>query len=83
MKPNVHVVRILVAFFLVISFAGSGKAAEPKVINVGWTGGSAWTALPFQVARRQRFLRKGGAQSQVDHHARNNLDAQRPHGRRS
>jgi NitT/TauT family transport system substrate-binding protein len=60
MKPDVLFVRMLLSFSLVISLAGKGEAAEPKVINVGWTGGSAWTALPFQVAVDKGFFEKEG-----------------------
>jgi NitT/TauT family transport system substrate-binding protein len=60
MKPNSYFVRIVVVVFLVIGFVDSGKTAEPKVINVGWTGGSAWTALPFQVAVDKGFFEKEG-----------------------
>ncbi|HEX2228538.1 MAG TPA: ABC transporter substrate-binding protein [Candidatus Binatia bacterium] len=60
MNPNLLVVRILISLFLVITFAPSGNSAEPKLINVGWTGGSAWTALPFQVALDKGFFEKEG-----------------------
>ena len=35
-------------------------AAESKVINIGWTGGSAWTALPDRVAMERGFYEKEG-----------------------
>ena len=35
-------------------------SAEPKVINIGWTGGSAWTALPDRVAMERGFFEKEG-----------------------
>jgi NitT/TauT family transport system substrate-binding protein len=35
-------------------------AAEPKVINFGWTSGSNWTSLPFRVAAERGFWEKEG-----------------------
>ena len=29
------------------------NAAEPRVLNIGWTGGTAWTALPDRIAAEQ------------------------------
>jgi ABC-type nitrate/sulfonate/bicarbonate transport system substrate-binding protein len=42
-----------------LSFA-LATAAEPKVLNLGWTGGSNWTALPFRVAAERGFFDKEG-----------------------
>ena len=33
-------------------------SAEPKVLNIGWTGGSAWTALPDRIALERGFYEK-------------------------
>jgi NitT/TauT family transport system substrate-binding protein len=35
-------------------------AAEPRTLNVGWTGGTAWTALPDRVAMERGFFDKEG-----------------------
>ncbi|MGZ8424137.1 MAG: hypothetical protein ACXWYD_04250, partial [Candidatus Binatia bacterium] len=35
-------------------------AAEPKLLNIGWTGGTAWTALPDRVAMERGFFEKEG-----------------------
>ncbi len=35
-------------------------AAETKVLNIGWTGGSGWTALPDRVAMERGFFEKEG-----------------------
>ncbi|MET0583452.1 MAG: ABC transporter substrate-binding protein, partial [Candidatus Binatia bacterium] len=35
-------------------------AAESKVLNIGWTGGSAWTALPDRIAAERGFFEKEG-----------------------
>lgn len=60
MKPKALFFGILLSSIIVVGFAADGKTAEPKVINVGWTGGSAWTALPFQVALDKGFFEKEG-----------------------
>jgi NitT/TauT family transport system substrate-binding protein len=60
MKPNGLFFGILLSFFLVVRFVSTGETAEPKVINVGWTGGSGWTALPFKVAVDKGFFEKEG-----------------------
>ena len=39
---------------------GTAAAAEPKAINVGWTGGSGWTSLPDRVAMERGFFEKEG-----------------------
>jgi ABC-type nitrate/sulfonate/bicarbonate transport system substrate-binding protein len=35
-------------------------AAETRVLNIGWTGGSSWTALPDRVAMERGFFEKEG-----------------------
>ena len=47
---------------IVLAF-GSGavtNAAEPKVLNIGWTGGSSWSALPDRTAGERGFFEKEG-----------------------
>ncbi|MBF8254208.1 MAG: ABC transporter substrate-binding protein [Deltaproteobacteria bacterium] len=39
---------------------GVAPAAEPRTLNVGWTGGTAWTALPDRVAMERGFFDKEG-----------------------
>jgi ABC-type nitrate/sulfonate/bicarbonate transport system substrate-binding protein len=52
------------AVFLVLAWlqagASIGLGAEPKVLNVGWTGGSGWTALPDRIAVERGFFEKEG-----------------------
>ena len=47
-------------FILAIVWTLSAHAAEPKVLNIGWTGGSAWTALPDRIAAERGFFEKEG-----------------------
>jgi ABC-type nitrate/sulfonate/bicarbonate transport system substrate-binding protein len=53
---------LLFLFFIVLAMASASatNAAEPKVLNVGWTSGSNWTALPFRVAAERGFFDKEG-----------------------
>jgi len=60
MKPRVFFA--LAAFYVMTSFVVPrvGAAAEAKALNIGWTGGSAWTALPDRVALERGFFEKEG-----------------------
>ena len=51
---------VVVAIFLAILVTPAIAAAEPKVLNIGWTGGSAWTALPDRIAAERGFFEKEG-----------------------
>jgi len=48
-----------VSFFICVT-AVAGFGAETKVLNVGWTGGSGWTALPDRIALERGFFDKEG-----------------------
>lgn len=56
-------VRDLIFVLLVLFATGrvtTIDAAEPKTLNIGWTGGTAWTALPDRVAIDRGFYEKEG-----------------------
>lgn len=61
MRMNVRI-RFLGSVSLTIFIAVTTVAfgAETKVLNVGWTGGSGWTALPDRVALERGFFDKEG-----------------------
>jgi NitT/TauT family transport system substrate-binding protein len=59
-KSKVVVIVLLISSLLLFGFTADGKAAEGKVINIGWTGGSNWSALPYQVAVDRKFFEKEG-----------------------
>ena len=40
--------------------AGTAASTEPRTLNVGWTGGTAWTALPDRIAGERGFFDKEG-----------------------
>jgi len=48
------------ACVLVALSVALASAADPKVLNLGWTGASNWTALPFRVAAERGFFDKEG-----------------------
>ena len=56
-KPRIAPALTGLAYLLAASIL---IAAEPKTINVGWTGGSAWTALPDRIALERGFFEKEG-----------------------
>ena len=60
MKPRFHIDNAAIALFVVLVFASYAGGAEPRILNIGWTGGSAWTALPDRVAAERGFFEKEG-----------------------
>ena len=55
--------RIAISVLLVLFrhlLATPANGAEPKVLNIGWTGGTAWTALPDRIAMERGFFEKEG-----------------------
>ena len=55
--------RALIFVLLALFAAGRAtttSAAEPRTLNIGWTGGAAWTALPDRVAMERGFFDKEG-----------------------
>ena len=51
---------VVLAFVSALNWAQPAGSAEPKVLNIGWTGGSGWTALPDRVAMERGFFEKEG-----------------------
>lgn len=60
MKPHALVLGFVLSFLLTVGPVAVAAAAEPKVINVGWTGGSSWSALPDRTATERGFFEKEG-----------------------
>jgi len=60
MFPRVDCAGFLQLIALLIFGTAVAGAAEPKTINVGWTGGSAWTALPDRIASERGIFEKEG-----------------------
>ena len=59
-KLKTRLTAALAALALVLIGVAKLLAAEAKTINVGWTGGSAWTALPDRIAVERGFFEKEG-----------------------
>jgi len=60
MKRSLRTISSVALLSLLLSWANFAQSAEPKPINIGWTGGSAWTALPDRVAMERGFFEKEG-----------------------
>ena len=59
MKPNLDCLRFSIVL-LIVTLVKVTNAAEPKLLNIGWTGGSSWTSLPDRVAAERGFYEKEG-----------------------
>jgi NitT/TauT family transport system substrate-binding protein len=55
---NRAVAALLILIFFILMSVTRANAAETKVVNIGWTGGSGWTALPDRVALERGFYEK-------------------------
>jgi ABC-type nitrate/sulfonate/bicarbonate transport system substrate-binding protein len=51
---------LLCSLLLTLFCRAELTAAEPRLINIGWTSGSNWTSLPFRVAAERGFWEKQG-----------------------
>lgn len=60
MKVSHRFVTFVLLVVFVIGPAAAINGAEPKAINIGWTGGSGWTALPDRIASERGFYEKEG-----------------------
>jgi hypothetical protein len=56
MKQRVGGALCTVLISLIVFSTSFAIAAEPKTINIGWTGGSSWSSLPDRVLRGEKFL---------------------------
>ena len=54
------IIRSVAAFLYFAAALAPANGAELKAINIGWTGGSAWTALPDRIASERGFFEKEG-----------------------
>jgi ABC-type nitrate/sulfonate/bicarbonate transport system substrate-binding protein len=57
-QPRFFLPLVLVLFM--IGRVPATNAADPKLVNIGWTGGSSWTSLPDRVASEKGFYEKEG-----------------------
>jgi ABC-type nitrate/sulfonate/bicarbonate transport system substrate-binding protein len=60
MGANLRFFIFFLNIFLATGWISAAKAAEPKVLNIGWTGGTSWSALPDRTAGERGFFEKEG-----------------------
>src|SRR4029450_1436045 len=60
MTQNLRVISLLLSTFFIIVSVPVTNAADSKLVNIGWTGGSSWTSLPDRVASERGFYEKEG-----------------------
>ena len=60
MPPAIRYLLYLLSVLWLMGQAGTAASAEPRTLNIGWTGGTAWTALPDRVAIDRGFYEKEG-----------------------
>ena len=60
MAPAIRYLLYVLSVLWLVGQAGTAASAEPRTLNVGWTGGTAWTALPDRIAGERGFFDKEG-----------------------
>jgi ABC-type nitrate/sulfonate/bicarbonate transport system substrate-binding protein len=60
MGANLRFFIFFLNIFLATGWISAAQAAEPKVLNIGWTGGTSWSALPDRTAGERGFFEKEG-----------------------
>jgi NitT/TauT family transport system substrate-binding protein len=60
MNPKPLFFAFVLSFLFLGTLRADAQSAESRTINVGWTGGSNWTSLPYQVAVDRGFFEKEG-----------------------
>ena len=60
MTQNLRIISLLVSTFFIMVSVPVTNAADSKLVNIGWTGGSSWTSLPDRVASERGFYEKEG-----------------------
>ena len=65
MKRKAAFLGLVLSSFLVVGWAANAETAETKVINIGWTSGANWSALPVKVAAERGFFEKEGLKARL------------------
>jgi len=60
MEANLRFFIFFLNIFLATGWISAAQAAEPKVLNIGWTGCTSWSALPDRTAGERGFFEKEG-----------------------
>jgi ABC-type nitrate/sulfonate/bicarbonate transport system substrate-binding protein len=53
-------IPFLLSIVLALGASAVTNAAEPKILNIGWIGGTSWSALPDRIAGERGFFEKEG-----------------------
>ncbi|MGH7886645.1 MAG: ABC transporter substrate-binding protein [Candidatus Binatia bacterium] len=59
-KRSALLVLYVLSVLWLVGRGDRAAGAEPKVLNIGWTGGTAWTALPDRIAMERGIFEKEG-----------------------
>jgi NitT/TauT family transport system substrate-binding protein len=60
MRPKARCIIFVLFFLLGVEPVSDAKPAEIKDVNIGWTSGANWSALPMRVAAERGFFEKEG-----------------------
>src|SRR4029077_7504594 len=60
MEASLRFFIFFLNIFLATGWISAAQAAEPKVLNIGWAGGTRWGALPDRTAGERGFFEKEG-----------------------
>ncbi len=60
MRRKLLFLGFILSFFLIVGSLTDVDAAQAKDINVGWTSGANWSALPMKIAAERGFFDKEG-----------------------
>jgi ABC-type nitrate/sulfonate/bicarbonate transport system substrate-binding protein len=60
MKQRFLLLGFVLSILSVVALLSHAKAAQGKDINIGWTSGANWSALPFRVAADRGYFDKEG-----------------------
>lgn len=65
MKRKAVFLGFALSFFLVVGWAADAETAETRVINIGWTSGANWSALPVKLAAERGLFEKEGLKARL------------------
>jgi ABC-type nitrate/sulfonate/bicarbonate transport system substrate-binding protein len=60
MRLNLDLLRPLLWTVLVVGSVQVTYAAEPKVLNIAWTSGASWSAMPYRIAAERGYWDREG-----------------------
>jgi NitT/TauT family transport system substrate-binding protein len=60
MKPSLRFLPHLLLIVFILGSIPVTNAAETKVLNIAWTGGASWSAMPYRIAAERGYFEKEG-----------------------